>query len=87
MLYEVITYFQTGYYLLVRGKIQPRTYNPSELEFKIKDIHLLSSVREDLITSLTLKVKTDDITPEFITELKEIITENSGKKTLRNNFV
>ena len=76
-------FFQTGYYLLVRGKIQPRTYNPGELEFKIKDIHLLSSVREDLVTSLTLKIKTEDVTSEFVSELKNIISENAGNKALK----
>jgi len=76
-------FFQTGYYLLVRGKIQQRQYNPTELEFRIKDIHLLSSVREDLITSLTLKINIANLTNELITQMKSVIMENQGNKTLR----
>jgi len=80
---EMSKFFQTGYYLLIRGRVQPRPYNQGELEFKIKDIHLLSSVREDLINSLTLRIKTDDINKEFISELKTVVAENSGSKALK----
>ncbi len=76
-------FFQTGYYLLVRGRVQPRQFNNSELEFRIKDIHLLSSVREDLITSITLKINTANLTNEFISQLKSVLDENKGNKTVK----
>lgn len=76
-------FFNTDYQLLVKGKVQGRTYNPDELELRIKEIHLLSAVREDLINSLTIKIRTDLINPEFIANLKAIIAENPGNKTLK----
>jgi DNA polymerase III subunit alpha len=76
-------FFQTGYYLLIRGRVQSRQYNNKEIEFRIKDIHLLSSVREDLVTSLTLKIKTSDLSNELVAQLKTIIQENQGNKTLK----
>jgi len=77
------TFFRTDYQLLVKGKIQGRHYNPDELEFKIKEIHLLSTVRDDLINSITIKLKAEQVNPEFIKNLKSIITETPGNKSLK----
>jgi DNA polymerase-3 subunit alpha len=76
-------FFNTDYQLLIKGKVQARFYNPDELELRIKEIHLLSAVREDLIISITIKVKTELINPEFITNLKSLIAENPGNKILK----
>ncbi len=76
-------FFNTDYQLLVKGKVQGRHFNPDELELKIKEIHLLSAVRDDLISSITIKLKAELINPEFIKNLKTIISENPGNKTLK----
>ena len=76
-------FFVTDYHLLVRGKVQGRHYNPDELEFRIKEIHLLSAVRDDLISSITIKLKTGLVNPGFIDNLKTIISENPGNKTVK----
>jgi DNA polymerase-3 subunit alpha len=76
-------FFNTDYHLLIKGKVQGRLYNPDELELRIKEIHLLSAVRDDLINSITIKIRTDLVNHEFITNLKSIISENPGNKTLK----
>jgi len=76
-------FFVTDYHLLVKGKVQGRHFNPEELELKIKEIHLLSSVRDDLINSITIRIKTGMINSEFIANLKTIIKENPGNKILK----
>ncbi len=76
-------FFVTDYHLLVKGRVQGRHFNPEELELKIKEIHLLSSVRDDLITSITIRIKTGMINSEFIANLKTIIKENPGNKMLK----
>ena len=76
-------YFRNDYQLLVKGRVQGRHFNPDELEFKIKEIHLLTAVREDLINSITIKLKPELINTEFIKNLKSIITENPGNKSLK----
>ncbi len=76
-------FFVTDYHLLVKGKVQGRHFNPEELELKIKEIHLLSSVRDDLINSITIRIKTGMINNEFIANLKTIIKENPGNKILK----
>jgi DNA polymerase-3 subunit alpha len=76
-------FFVTDYHLLVKGKVQGRHYNPDELEFRIREIHLLSAVRDDLISSITIKLKTDLVNPGFIDNLKTIISESPGNKTVK----
>lgn len=75
-------YINTGYYLLIKGKIQKRQYN-DDYDLRIKTIHLLSSVREDLIKSITIKARSEDITSESVGELLRIIRENKGKTELK----
>ena len=76
-------FFVTDYHLLVKGKVQGRHYNPEELEFRIREIHLLSSVRDDLVHSITIRVKTELVNNEFIANLKTVIKENPGNKMLK----
>jgi DNA polymerase-3 subunit alpha len=76
-------FFNTDYQLLVKGKVQGRHFNPDELELKIREMHLLSAVRDDLINSITIKLKAELINTEFIKNLKTIISENPGNKSLK----
>ncbi|HBH84387.1 MAG: DNA polymerase III subunit alpha [Bacteroidetes bacterium GWE2_41_25] len=75
-----------GYYLLVRGRVQLRRYKDDEIEFKVKTINLLSSVKDELIKSVTLKIDPADISHEMINELKEMVVENKGETELRFLF-
>ena len=54
-------FFTIGYYLLIKGRVQKRKYKEDELEFKIKTINLLSSVKDELIKSVTLKINPENI--------------------------
>lgn len=83
---EFSKFFITGYYLLVRGRVQKRKFREDELEFHIRTINLLSSVKDELIKSVTLKIKPEDITSEMINELLEIIKENKGDTELKFLF-
>jgi DNA polymerase-3 subunit alpha len=76
-----------GYYLLIKGRVQKRKYREDELELKIKTINLLSSVKDELIKSVTLKIETDNISMEMINELKELVSENKGETELKFLFL
>ncbi len=80
-------FFITGYYLLVKGRVQKRKYRDDELEFSIKKINLLSSVKDELIKSVTLKINPENINNEMINELKELIRENKGETELKFLFL
>ncbi len=80
-------FFFTGYYLLVRGKVQKRKFRDDELEFSIRKINLLSSVKDELIKSITLKLNPENINSEMIEELKALIRENKGDTELKFLFL
>ena len=80
-------FFTMGYYLLIRGRVQKRPYRDDELEFKVKTINLLSSVKDDLIKSVTLKIDPENISPGMIKELKELVLENKGETELKFLFI
>jgi DNA polymerase III subunit alpha len=80
-------FFTIGYYLLLKGRVQKRPYREDELEFKVKTINLLSSVKDDLIKSVTLKIDPENISPEMIKDLKELVVENKGETELKFLFI
>ena len=76
-------YMQAGYSIFLKGKVGPRQYNETELEFKISEILLLSEIKESLIKSVILKIPSTDINQELTTELSQIVKSNKGNTTLR----
>ena len=83
---EYSKFFITGYYLLVKGKVQKRKYNEDELDFRIRSINLLSSVKDELIKSVTIIIKTGDANQALIEELLDLVKENKGDTELRFLF-
>jgi len=80
-------FFYTGYYLLVKGRVQKKRYKEDELEFSIKKINLLSSVKDELIKSVTLMINTANLNQGMINELKDLIKENKGDTELKFLFI
>ncbi|WP_302972873.1 DNA polymerase III subunit alpha, partial [Alistipes indistinctus] len=76
-------YLYEGYYLLVRGRVQERTYNPNELECRINSMMMLSEAQETLIRELTIALPVAELTEDIVSQLKETINENRGNVTLR----
>ena len=80
-------FFTMGYYLLLKGRVQKRPYREDEIEFKVKTINLLSSVKDDLVKSLTLKINPDNIDAAMIKDLKDLALENKGETELKFLFI
>ncbi|HEX2920761.1 MAG TPA: DNA polymerase III subunit alpha [Bacteroidales bacterium] len=80
-------FFTLGYYLLIKGRVQKRRFKEDELEFKIKSINLLSSVKDELIKSITLKIAPENIDHEMINDLKNQLTNNKGETELKFQFI
>jgi DNA polymerase-3 subunit alpha len=80
-------FLTTGYYLLVKGKVQKRKFREEEIEFSIKKINLLSSVKDELIKSVTIKINPEYINNEIINQLRELIKTNKGETELRFLFL
>jgi DNA polymerase-3 subunit alpha len=79
-------YFETDWFLFVRGLITPRKWNDYELEFKIQEIDLLSEVREKYLDGIELFVEIGDITDTFISKMSDLAENNPGKGSLLFNI-
>jgi DNA polymerase-3 subunit alpha len=66
--------------------VQKRKYKEEELEFHIKTINLLSSVKDELIKSVTIKINPENINREMINELMELVKDNRGETELKFLF-
>nr|MBC8146816.1 hypothetical protein [Bacteroidota bacterium] len=74
---------QIGYCLQLTGKVQQRVYNENELEFKISNVTLLSSIKEELVNNIILDIPVSVINPEMIDEFFLLIERNKGKVNLK----
>jgi DNA polymerase III subunit alpha len=83
---EYSKFFIIGYYLLVKGKVQKRKYNEEELDLRIRSINLLSSVKDELIKSVTIIIKAEEANAALIGELLNLVKENKGDTELRFLF-
>jgi DNA polymerase-3 subunit alpha len=81
-------YFEQGYSLMFRAKVQMRPYGNSELELKVTKVMMLSEVREEMVKSVTLKLPLFHINDEFVEELSAYITDaKSSKINLKINVI
>ena len=79
-------YFETDWFLFIRGFVAPRKWNEHELEFKIQDIDLLSEVRLKYLDGIELFIDIDDITDNFVSKISDITERNPGKGSLLFNI-
>ena len=81
---EFSKYFTPGYFVLAKGLVQERQYSKEkELEVRIQSITLLTSVREEMIKSITVFVPIASINQKFIAGLKALVSANPGRAELK----
>jgi len=76
-------YCNPGYFLLVKGKVQKRMFREDELTVRIQNIHLLTSVKDELIKSLTVIIPLDRLNDDLVKNLKEMAVTNKGNTELK----
>jgi len=76
-------YCNPGYFLMVKGKVQKRMYREDEMEVKIHNIHLLTSVKDELIKSFTVIILVDKLNDELVNKIKELALRNKGDTELK----
>ena len=69
--------------MLIKGSVQPRRYNENELDFNISKIIHLSSVRDEFVKTLHLKIPSYCINESFVNELMENVETKDGKTLLK----
>ena len=72
-------YGKSGMYLLVRGKVEPRSkYQPNVYDFRISSIKLLQDEKDKLIENIRITVPIHELDETSINELSTLIKSNPG---------
>jgi len=79
------SYFREGLLLFIKGNIQRNFRN--ELEPRIRTITYLSNIREETFKSVSLTLRLEQITDEWLNELNHRIEANKGNILLRFKIV
>jgi DNA polymerase-3 subunit alpha len=77
-------YIYEGYSLLLKGTVTESTWkNPPELEFRIKNIFMLSSVRDELVKNIQIKLPISMLTESFFADFKANLKTGGGNTNLK----
>lgn len=80
-------YLVNNWFLYIQGKIQERQWDPTQLEFKITRIELLSEIRDKMAKSITIKVDHQSVDERFVSQLVALANKNTGSCELKLNLV
>jgi len=83
-------FLEPGYFVQLRGKMQPRYKQADQVEFRINFIQLLSELRDKGLKSITLTMSVNNMNEPFINRLTDIVKEKSNGQsncTLKFNIV
>ncbi len=83
---EFRKFFYKDYPLLIKGRIQPRFSDRNRYEFKIKQIYMLSDVKEELVNTLTVTISLSDLN-EYLIEGLNQHTAKKGNVRMRFRIV
>ncbi|MGC9330700.1 MAG: DNA polymerase III subunit alpha [Bacteroidales bacterium] len=74
--------FCKGYGVLIRGRMEPGWKNKDELQFKIRKMEELSTLKDGFFKEITLQMFADKVDEQFIEDLKKVIKNQKGKMIL-----
>ncbi len=70
--------------LYISGAYQPRRYDPSEFEFRLREIKLMSEeMFEDMVKHLCIEVHNEQLNDELITRIHHLCEKHRGNKPLK----
>jgi DNA polymerase-3 subunit alpha len=71
-----------GYYLMLKGSVRPRPYNPDDLEVKVNQMVQLQDLGDDVIKEINISLFIGDLTAEFREELTKMFKKSKGGSKL-----
>ena len=75
-------FFNEGWLLFLKGKVQNRPYNDNQLEFKVKEIQLLSELIDKEVRNVIMEVDLNDINDDLVKKITSATSRNNGKHSL-----
>ena len=79
---EYSKFCRIGIYLLINATIQPRKWNPNELDFRIGSMRLLQDAADSLIEKISIAVSIHDLNETILNELAIHLNNNTGPSLL-----
>ena len=79
-------YFETGWFLYIKGRVEEQRWKNNELDFRIVDIDLLANVREKYCDGIKINLPVELVDGEVIERLFSIARNNTGKNSLIINI-
>ncbi len=80
-------YFSPGNSLFITARIEPKRWNPSEMELRIGKIEFLSDVKEEKIQSITISIRLDEIDDTTTGSLISLLNEEKGNTQVFFNII
>lgn len=77
---------ETGTFVFVKGKVQPRFRNSDSLEFAIHDMQLLSEVRDKMAKTIHINLSLQDLSDELVAQFTKIIDQHPGNCKVQINI-
>ncbi|HYG16881.1 MAG TPA: OB-fold nucleic acid binding domain-containing protein, partial [Bacteroidia bacterium] len=73
-------YFQNGYFLFVRGKVQTREWpkDSTELEFKMTKVELLTDIKDKMLKAIVLTLDINRIEDEVVSGIQQFAHRDKG---------
>ena len=75
-------YMKEGYFLFIRGRISPRNFYGKvgdTYELKIGTVDLLPDVKDTLLQSITITIRTEMLDDNIVDDLCTMLRESPGK--------
>jgi DNA polymerase-3 subunit alpha len=75
-------FFEPGWFIYIRGSVQPQRWKNDELDFRFSGIDLLTDVRDKYCDGIKLRLDASSVDEMLIDKLYSITRENAGKCSL-----
>jgi DNA polymerase-3 subunit alpha len=75
-------FFEPGWFVYIKGSVQPQRWKNDELDFRILSIDILAEVREKYCDGIKINLKVQSIDNALVEKLVSAVKENAGKCSL-----
>lgn len=75
-----------GQMLYIKGNMKPR-FNSEEYEFKVNSMMLLSDVRDKMLNSVLINLKTEQVQQKFLQEFYQLLDHSKGNALVKLNLI
>ena len=80
-------YMVNGWFLYIKGGVVQKAWGDQRPEFKIRDIQLLSEIREKMSKTLQVRIKPRELKELLIDRIESLVEQHPGKCHLRFDLI